>query len=225
MNDQKLFSVDKTVAVITGAGTGLGRMMAHALASNGAEKVYILGRREDKLKETAKGYNNIIPIQADATDKASLKSAADRIKSEVGYINVLIANSGVLGPSASIPQSGSIGDLQEHFWSYPENEMNRVFEVNNTGTFFTLVAFLELLHLGNETQNTPGIQSSVIFTASIAGFARVLTTDIAYLQSKAGALQATKTFSTLLAKWNIRVNAIAPGIYPSECDVKPQAST
>jgi NADP-dependent 3-hydroxy acid dehydrogenase YdfG len=46
-----LFNVDGLVAVITGGGTGIGKMMATALAENGAHKVYIIGRREDKLKE------------------------------------------------------------------------------------------------------------------------------------------------------------------------------
>jgi len=49
----KLFSVEGLVAVITGAGSGLGEIMAHALDVNGASKVFILGRRESKLKEVA----------------------------------------------------------------------------------------------------------------------------------------------------------------------------
>jgi NADP-dependent 3-hydroxy acid dehydrogenase YdfG len=51
-----LFRVDGLVAVITGGGTGIGLMMAHALAENGAAKVYIVGRRKAKLEEAAKGY-------------------------------------------------------------------------------------------------------------------------------------------------------------------------
>ena len=217
MADTKLFKVEGQVAVITGGGSGLGRFMAHALASNGAHKVYILGRREAKLNETAKGYDNIIGIPTDATDKNSLKAAADRIQSEVGYVNALIINSGATGPFAfDFPSNGTISNVQEYLWAYSQDEMNQTFALNNVGSFFNLVAFLELLDAGNKKQNMPGIDSSVIFTASIAGYARALSTGLAYIPSKAGTLQATKMYSTLLAKWRIRVNAIAPGIYPSE---------
>lgn len=106
MADADLFKVPSLVVVITGAGSGLGRMMAHALASNGAHKVYILGRREDKLVETAESYNNIYPISADITNKASLKAAADPTKSEVGFINVLVVNSGNTGPFAKPARVG-----------------------------------------------------------------------------------------------------------------------
>ncbi|KAG9958724.1 hypothetical protein KCU61_g8123, partial [Aureobasidium melanogenum] len=216
MANVDLFRVDSLVAAITGAGSGLGRMMAHALASNGAAKVYIMGRREEKLKETAKGYTNIVPIQVDATSKPSLKAAADFIKSDAGFINMLIVNSGASGPFAVLPASESIADLQEHFWSYSQDEMDQVFALNNTGAFFTLVAFLGLLEAGNDKQNRPDIQSSVVFTASIAGFARALATGVAYIPSKAGTVQSTKMYSTLLAKYGVRVNGIAPGIYPSK---------
>lgn len=218
MSDSKLFQVPGQVAVITGAGSGLGRMMAHALAANGAHKVYILGRRLDKLQETASPYSNIIiPIQGDATSKDSLKSTADKIKSEVGYVNVLICNSGYVGPGMEgLPQNPTVSQIQEFFWSYDQKDFDKVFALNNTGSFFTMVAFLELLDVGNKKKNTPEISSQVVFTASIAGLTRMLSTGAAYIPSKAAVIQQTKLFSTFLGKYGIRVNAIAPGIYPSE---------
>lgn len=215
LTNDALFSVNGMVAIITGGGSGLGKMMAHALASNGAAKVYILGRRMDKLQEAAQGYPNIIPIQGDATDKDSLKAAADQIKTESGYVNLLICNSGVTGPTVELKQDPSISDIQEHFWSYSANDLNNVFAVNNTGAFFTMVAFLELLDAGNKAQNMSGIQSQVIFTASLAGYSRALSTGVSYVPSKAGTIQQMKMFSTFFAKHGIRVNGIAPGIYPS----------
>ncbi|KXT12542.1 hypothetical protein AC579_7481, partial [Pseudocercospora musae] len=218
INNDDLFRVPDHVAVVTGAGSGLGRMMAHALASSGA-KVYIVGRRKEKLEETAAGYEKVIvPIQGDVTDKASLKSVADIVKSEVGYVNTVIVNSGHSGPnfSSELRQKPSVAQIQEHFWSYSAADFNRVFELNNTGAFFTMVAFLELLDAGNKKQNTPGIGSQVIFTASIAGLTRALTTGAAYIPSKAALVQQTKLFSTFLSPYGIRVNALAPGIYPSE---------
>lgn len=216
IDNNALFQVSGLVAVITGAGSGLGRMMAHALASNGAAKVYIIGRRLEKLQETANGYPNIFPIQGDATDKDSLKAAADHITAESGHVNLVICNSGVSGPSVQLPQDPSISQIQEQFWSYSPQDLNNVWAVNNTGAFFTLVAFLELLDAGNKSQNTPGIQSQIILTASIAGYSRALATTVAYVPSKAASIQQVKMFSTYLAKYGIRVNGIAPGIYPSK---------
>lgn len=215
-NDAGLFQVNGLVAVITGAGSGLGKMMAHALASNGASKVYIVGRRLEKLQDTASGFENIVPVQGDINDKDSLKALADRVKSEVGFINLLIVNSGYAGDLSSMPQNPTISQLQEHLWSYPQEEMNKVFAVNNTGAFFTMVAFLELLEAGNKQTSLSGVQSQVIFTASLAGFARALSTNAAYSTSKAGTVHQVKMFSTVLAKHEIRVNGIAPGIYPSK---------
>jgi NADP-dependent 3-hydroxy acid dehydrogenase YdfG len=61
LNAAQLFSVHGLVAIITGASSGLGEVMAHALDQNGASKVFILGRRESKLKEVAsKAVRNTI---------------------------------------------------------------------------------------------------------------------------------------------------------------------
>lgn len=107
INNEALFTVHGLVAVITGGGSGLGRMMAHALASNGAAKVYVMGRRMDKLQQTADGYPNIVPLEGDATDKDSLKAVADHIKAEVGYVNLVICNSGTSGPGVNLQQDPS----------------------------------------------------------------------------------------------------------------------
>lgn len=216
IDNNALFQVSGLVAVITGGGSGLGRMMARALASNGAAKVYITGRRLNKLQETAEGYPNIVPIQGDATDKDSLKAAADQIKAESGYVNLVIANSGVSGPGVKLQQDPSLAQVQEHFWSYSAEDLNNVWAVNNTGAFFTMDAFLELLDAGNKSQKTVGIQSQVIFVASIAGYSRTLATTVAYVPSKAASVQQVKLFSSYFAKYGIRVNGIAPGIYPSK---------
>lgn len=91
-----LFSVKDMVFVVTGGGTGIGAMMARALDVNGAAKVYIIGRRMDKLKEVSSAAVNksIVPIQGDVTSKDSLAAAASRIQEECGFVNAVIANSG-----------------------------------------------------------------------------------------------------------------------------------
>ena len=76
-------------------------MMARALALNGAHRIYIVGRRKDVLEEASRSVstNNIFPIVGDVTSKEALASVVSTIQSEVGYINLLIANSGILGVS------------------------------------------------------------------------------------------------------------------------------
>jgi len=218
MTDAHLFQVPGQVAVITGGGTGIGLMMARALASNGAHKVYILGRRLEKLQEAAASHDNIFPIQCDVTEKSSLSSAAERVKSEVGYVNLLVVNSGVVGPNMEgLPESPSIQQLQEHMWSWESENLNKVYALNNTAAFFTTVAFLELLDAGNAADKGPDYQSQILFTASLAGLARKLTTGVAYATSKAACVHLAKSMSTFLAGHRIRSNALCPGIFPSKC--------
>ncbi|CEL01840.1 hypothetical protein ASPCAL01416 [Aspergillus calidoustus] len=92
-----LFGVKDLVAVVTGGGSGLGRVISRALATNGAKRVYILGRRLNALHETASTHPEIIiPIVADVTDPTSLTAAADRIREETGYVDFLVAGAGMV---------------------------------------------------------------------------------------------------------------------------------
>jgi NAD(P)-dependent dehydrogenase (short-subunit alcohol dehydrogenase family) len=120
-----LFGVKDLVAVVTGGGSGthfpfpsltlynnrsstpyinisnpspgLGRVISRALATNGAKRVYILGRRLNALHETASTHPEIIiPIVADVTDPTSLTAAADRIREETGYLDFLVAGAGMV---------------------------------------------------------------------------------------------------------------------------------
>src|ERR1700735_4077873 len=92
-------------------------MMARALALNGANKVYIVGRRKEVLENASKSVstNNIIPLVGDVTSKEALSSIVSHITSEVGYINLLVANSGILGPQAAqkITSESTVADFQK----------------------------------------------------------------------------------------------------------------
>ena len=217
-NDSDLFKVNNLVAVITGGGTGIGLMMAKALAANGAQKVYIIGRRLEKLQEAASQHDNIVPLQGDVTDKSSLQKAVDTIQSEAGYVNLLAVNSGISGPTmGKLPENASIQDLQKHMWAWSPEDMNKVYALNNTAAFFTATAFLGLLDAGNKPgKGVEGAQSQILFTTSLAGFSRKLTTGVAYSTSKAATTHLAKSMSTFLAGYGIRVNALAPGIFPSK---------
>lgn len=208
-----LFNVKGLVAVITGGSSGIGVMMAKALALNGANKVYIIGRRKEMLDTTAKEspHGNIIPLVGDVTSKDDLKSIAATIEKEVGYINVLIANSGVSGPQAlSIKPESSLKDFQSALWELPFEDYTNTFAVNVSAVFFTVVAFLSLLDAGNEKGNVEQ-KSQVIATSSIAGFNREVPGGFAYGQSKAATTSLMKQLATRLVPYGIRSNVIAPG--------------
>ncbi|KAL7918581.1 NAD(P)-binding protein [Trichoderma austrokoningii] len=212
-----LFGVKGLVAVITGGGTGIGLMIAQALEANGAI-VYIIGRRLETLESAAKTaiHGNIIPIQGDITSKESLVSAAAQIKDRHGYINVLIPNAGINGPGLSgLPPKASLAQLSSHLMSWSTESFNECLDINMTGTFFTVAAFLELLGEGNNHGNLKQ-KSQVIITSSVSGFSRSSASGFAYSGSKAAMVHISKQLSSCLVPYDIRVNVIAPGMYPSD---------
>jgi NAD(P)-dependent dehydrogenase (short-subunit alcohol dehydrogenase family) len=156
-------------------------MMAKALAQNGAAAVYILGRRQDVLDSAAAsiGKPNVKPIVCDVTAKDSLQAAADKVRQEVGYLNLLICNSGIGGPQTVRPTAPTHSQLTvEEFaaanWDVPVDEYTKTFAVNATSVWYTTMAFLTLLDVGNKKGNVVQ-KSQVIATSSIGGFNKVRT--------------------------------------------------
>ena len=223
-----LFNVNGLVAVITGGGSGLGLYAARALDANGAKAVYIVGRREETLQAAAKTAVNgtIKPIVGDVTDKASLTKIADQVRQEQGYINLLFANAGTVGPKhgAMLKESlkdGSskptVAEFQKIMFEPPIDDFTFASHVNCSAVFYTAIAFLDLLDAGNKQRNVAQ-DSQIIVTSSIAGFMRHLSAGFAYNSSKAATTHLVKMLSTYFAQagFRIRANVIAPGIYPSE---------
>ncbi|EPE36433.1 NAD(P)-binding Rossmann-fold containing protein [Glarea lozoyensis ATCC 20868] len=217
-----IFGVKGIVAVITGGGSGLGLYIAKALDANGAKAVYIIGRRKATLDEAVKQAKNgtIIPIVGDVTSKDSLAAAAAQIEREQGYINILFANSGIIGiqtPSLGLPtdRKATIQELQAAHWKPEIEEFTNPFNVNVSAAFYTTLAFLTLLDAGNAKGNITQ-KSSVVITSSIAGYTRTQHVGLSYSFSKAAATHMIKTLATLLTPYKIRVNGIAPGMFPSE---------
>ncbi|KAI1841189.1 hypothetical protein JX265_013147 [Neoarthrinium moseri] len=221
----ELFNVDGLVAVITGGGSGLGLYAARALDANGAKAVYIVGRREQTLQDAAKtGVNGtIIPVVGDVTDKESLRSVAERVRKEQGYVNLLFANAGVSGgdhTSLVTKEDGSprsIQEVQENFFNIDVESFSKALHINNTAVFYTAVAFLDLLDAGNKKRNVPQ-DSQILVTGSVAGVSRHMASSFSYSTSKAAVHHMVKMLSTFLSVsgFHIRANLIAPGLYPSE---------
>ncbi|KAF2098192.1 dehydrogenase with different specificitie [Rhizodiscina lignyota] len=216
----KLFSVEGAVVVVTGGGSGLGRMMANALAENGAAKVYIIGRRKEKLEEVAKGCKGgvVVPLVGDVTSKDSIESIVEQVKADSGYVNVVVANSGHSGPTMhGLPQNPSIANIRKHIMSQPMEDFTHTFAVNVTGMFYTCVAFLELLDAGNKKGNMPPtVRSQVIATGSIGGYNKNIGVGYPYNASKTAVHHLIKMLSIYLGPHKIRANALAPGLFPSD---------
>ena len=196
------------VAVVTGGGSGLGLYAARALDANGAKAVYIVGRRENLLKEAAKtaANGNIIPIVGDVTDKTSLKAVADRVRKDHGFVNFLFANAGVSGPrpreyvpALKAGEKPTIEELQEGLWKPEMQEFTNASHVNCTAVFYTAVAFLDLLDAGNKKRNVPQ-DSQILVTSSVAGFSRFLASSFAYSTSKAAVNHLVKMIATFNAQ-------------------------
>jgi NAD(P)-dependent dehydrogenase (short-subunit alcohol dehydrogenase family) len=200
-------------------------MMAKSLDANGAAKVYIIGRRFDKLEEVASQAINksIIPIKGDVSKKESLAECAARVASETPFVNVVIANSGAQGPTINdLPKDRTLplAEFHEFLWKPSFSEFNEAFEINSTAMFFTMVAFLPLLDAGNNHKSSPtletGVKSQFIITGSIGSLSRRPGMGFAYSASKAAATLMMKQISTMLVPYHIRANIINPGIYPSD---------
>lgn len=218
-----LFGVKGLVAVITGGGSGLGLYAARALDANGAEAVYIIGRREETLKQAASTAENgrILPIVGDVTDKESLKKIVEQIREKHAYVNLVFANAGAGGPkhASALPKdrTPSIQEFQDVVFGPAMEEFTQTLHLNTTAAFYTAIAFLGLLDAGNKKRNVPQ-DSQIIITSSVAGLSRNLASSFAYSASKAAVNHIVKMLSTYLGQNNykIRANVVAPGLYPSE---------
>ncbi|KAE8395572.1 hypothetical protein BDV23DRAFT_145198 [Aspergillus alliaceus] len=223
-----LFSVKGIVAIITGGGTGLGRTVALALDANHAAKVFIIGRREQPLQETAAQAANrsVIPIVADITSQDSLQNAYHAIAAQTSHIDLLFANSGTNGPVTHIPPKSdgsppTLAEFRDHHWSHPMTDFTDTLNVNVTGTQYTILAFLPLLDEANkrrpppETNELAPPRPQVIVTSSVAAFVN-RPSGFAYSFSKAALVQLVKVFAANLTPYQIRVNGIAPGLFYSD---------
>ncbi|KPM39362.1 hypothetical protein AK830_g7195 [Neonectria ditissima] len=213
-----LFNVKDVVAVVSGGGSGIGRMITQALAANGARKIYILGRRLEVLQECASTFPDIIvPLECDVVSKDSLQKCADVVATEVGFVNLVVCNAGTGGPETTkLNAESTLDEFIESQWQHSVSSFTDTFKINTAGYWYTTLAFLKLLHLGNEKGNIQQ-KSQVIATCSTLGLSRLAPTGrFAYGQSKAASTHLMKQLSTSLVPYHIRANMIAPGLFPTD---------
>lgn len=222
LNRSSLFDMKGRVALVTGGGSGIGLMATQALAVNGA-KVYITGRNKEKLDRVVEIYNKdiegeIIPIQGDVTDKESLKKLYDEISSREKCLCILINNAGVSGGTVST-ESKTAEEMKKNLFDAEGStfeDWTSTYKTNVAGNYFTTAVFLPLLQKSSELH--PGWSGTVINISSISGQVKSAQHHFSYNASKAAAVHLTRMLSAEIAQngHKIRVNSIAPGVFPSE---------
>ncbi|PVI08713.1 NAD(P)-binding protein [Periconia macrospinosa] len=221
----KLFDVSHVTALVTGGGTGIGLMMTQALVANGAT-VYITSRREEVLKKTEEIYNTgpgkIIPLVADVSEKDDVKRLYDELcQREPKGIQLLVNNAGIARDDATKYSTNGQPDMKdpqaisEHFLKSSPESWADTMKTNVGSIYYMSMTFLPLLAKGCDV--TPGYTSSVVNVTSISGFMKGNSAgQFAYATSKAAASHLSRMLATVFLETKVRVNTIAPGIFPSE---------
>jgi NAD(P)-dependent dehydrogenase (short-subunit alcohol dehydrogenase family) len=222
----KLFDVSGKVALVTGGGTGIGLMITQALATNGA-KVYICGRTEEKLTRVADVYGKdipgqIIPVAADISKKDDIARLVSEISSKEKFLSILVNNAGIAlntqqteASSAEEMKKNLFEDSNETFENWTDT-----YRTNVPQLFFTTTAFLPLLQAAH--QHHDNFSGTVLNITSISGMVKTSQHHYAYNASKAAAIHVTTMLANEVTQngLRIRVNNIAPGVFPSEMTAK-----
>ncbi|KAK1219357.1 hypothetical protein PQX77_017932 [Marasmius sp. AFHP31] len=221
---ESLFSVSGRVVVITGGGSGVGSWLAEGFVKGGAERVYITGRREKSLSETANKLNAIKPDStryciADITKKEDLDKLVALIKQHETRVDVLINNGGAAAWDIPTPETDANAGLSTEspfrlLRSEDPTQWDDQFRVFSWSPYTLTLMLLPLLA---EAAKLGEGRGSVIMVSSIAArFWNPHWGVAAYSAAKAGLEHLAKILGARLYPHGVRVNVVAPGSYPSD---------
>ncbi len=201
MKVQEMFNLKDKVAIVSGGGRGIGLKMAEGLAEAGANLV-ICSRKVERCVQAAqelaeKNKVRTLALKCDVRSAEDIQEVVERTIKEFGRIDVLVNNSGANWGASVI--------------EYPLTGWQKVMETNVTGTFLFCKAVGPIMMAQKS--------GSIINIASVMGFLGTeaeVADAIAYSTSKGALITFTKDLAVKWAKFNIRVNAIAPGWFPSD---------
>ena len=194
--------LDGTVALVTGASSGIGAATALALSAEGAA-VALAARREDRLEEVAatirKRGGAALAIEADVTDEAQARAAVERTVAELGRLDTLVNNAGVmlLGPVVGAPL----------------DEWTRMVELNVLGVLYSTHAALP--HLLKAAHSDPRSVADIVNLSSVAGrFAR--NGNGVYALTKFGIAAFSEALRQEVTERYLRISVIEPGATATE---------
>jgi NAD(P)-dependent dehydrogenase (short-subunit alcohol dehydrogenase family) len=198
MNIYSIYDIKGRKAVVTGAGRGIGKVLAIALAEAGCD-VALLGLHRENLEEVAdiikKLSRKAIAIQGDVSKKDDVKKAFLTINKEFGRLDICVNNAGI--------------SIQKPVEEMPEDDWCRIIDINMKGVF---LCSQEAAHI-----MIPQKSGSIINIGSIsARTVNVPQPQAVYNTSKAGVIMLTQTMAVEWAPYGIRVNAISPGYMKTE---------
>jgi NAD(P)-dependent dehydrogenase (short-subunit alcohol dehydrogenase family) len=175
------------IAVVTGGSDGIGLATAKLFVAEGA-KVYITGRRQERLDEAVKEVGgSTIGVQGDVANPADLDRLFETIARDHGALDIVFANAGISGVAA-------LGEIDEaHF--------DRIFGANVRGMLFTVQKALPLMKSGG----------TVVLNGSGSG-SKGFPSQSVYNATKAAVRSFARSWTTDLKSRGIRVNVVSPGL-------------
>jgi NADP-dependent 3-hydroxy acid dehydrogenase YdfG len=186
------------VAVVTGATSGIGAATAHRLAADGAS-IALVGRRQERLRDLSDRLagDTVVPVTADVTDATALERLADAVRSELGRVDLVVANAGVM--------------LAAPFEQADTAEWDRMIDTNVRGLVHTSRAFAsDLLEAAAE-----GGRADLVLVGSIGGH-EVFPNYGVYGATKAAVAHLTRNLRAELGPRGVRVKDVEPGLVSTE---------
>jgi len=200
MNIQELFSLKGKTAIVTGGGRGLGQQIAVAYAEAGAN-IVVCSRNLDACQQFSdalkdKGVRSLA-FKCDVSNPEDIQHVIDETVKEFGQIDILVNNSGTSWGAPALEM--------------PADKWDKVMDINLKAIFLFSQAVGKIM-----VKQKSGKIINIASIAGIGGQDPLIMDAIGYATSKGGVIAFTKDLAVKLAPYNVHVNAIAPGFFPTK---------
>lgn len=193
------FDITNKIILVTGGTSGIGRAIALGCAQAGA-KVIAGSTNPDKvgaMKQELGAGNDA--AQLNVAEESSVKAAFEQVKSKFGRIDAVVNAAGVIKRQPSLEM--------------PVAEFKRIVDINLVGNFIVCQQAGRIMK--DQPPDAKGLRGNIVNIASLNSYIS-LTEVLAYASSKSGVLGLTRGLANEWAQYGIRVNGIAPGVFPTD---------